>query len=130
MNILNAKGLGFKVTVKTVKKHKFVEGRPEESHKGVYNLTLSGGGKSHEAKNIVGTHDLFAKAYAMAAIYFPKGYAKFQAQAKVERDANKAAAKASRKAKKAAAAPADLKGLLTLLNRQKKGNGKVLALFL
>jgi len=128
-NILSMKGLGVKVTVKVIKKHKFVDGSPELSHKGEYTLTLSAGSKSVSTK-CVGTGELFAKCYAMMSVHFPKSYAKFQAISKVEKAANKAKAKANHKAKKAAASGVDLKSLAALLNRAKKGNGKMLALFL
>ena len=129
MNILTQKGLGVKVSVKTVKKAVFVEGRPERSHKGIYTLTLAGSGKEIVAHNVMGANELYKKAYAMMQAYFPKAYEKFKAIAK----ANKA--KANRRVAKKAVVGSDVKALLNLLRQgkgkagAKRGNGKIIALF-
>jgi len=133
MNIFKTKGIGVAFTVKVTRKPKFVEGKPELSQKGIYSLTVKGGTKTYTT-TCTGSGELFAKAWALLAAHFPKAYEKATAIAKAQRTENRAKAKAVRKAKKAAAAPSDVKSLLTLLNRQGKGkgkgNGKIVALFL
>ncbi len=133
MNILNQKGLGVKFVVKCTRKAVFIEGSPEKSSKGHYNLTVSAGAKKFST-TCIGSGELFAKAWAMLAAHFPAAYKKATAISKQQRDENRAKAKTTRKAKKSAASGADVKTLLQALARQGKGkgkgNGKLVALFL